>query len=235
MAYVANVLYIIAGLCNMTNKPAPLEDWPAFPCEEPDALELEEWIRKTDINLALCEYGSLVKGGVPPSLLGNLKPVNTAARGLVEQLTPEAIPKDEAARQAHNAKVHKANALEVIRKDTYNTGMRTSKNALAAVLEHVMRHTARHRLEELKAAHLMVDSTNPERNYHDGVGMYRDLKALTGVRDGPQAKLTEEVHEKRGRRCATPSSRMERHPRSSRPSARRSASTSSRASRSDSS
>ncbi|KAL1530415.1 hypothetical protein AB1Y20_001320 [Prymnesium parvum] len=168
------------------------EQWPEFPCEDPTATELDDWLRVWNASLRGLDVEAILRGATPPSTLIALSRP-TDLTDFVE-VTVAAEP-DTTKRLRHNAAVKKANRDEANRVESFDAGMLRIKNGFAGQLEKALRRTAPARLRRLKAACAIVGTAGA----YDGAAMMTALRALVGAR-GPTQRQSSAWHEKQWER-----------------------------------
>ncbi|KAL1495470.1 hypothetical protein AB1Y20_016836 [Prymnesium parvum] len=149
------------------------EQWPEFPCEDPTATELADWLRVWDASLKGLEVEAVLRGATPPSLISLSR-----ATDLTDFTELTAVDEPDAAKRLrHNASVKRAHRDEANRVEAYAAGVLRVKNGFAGQLEKALRRTAPARLRRLRASHAVAGVPGA----YDSAAMMLALRALVGV------------------------------------------------------
>ncbi|KAL1516039.1 hypothetical protein AB1Y20_002651 [Prymnesium parvum] len=167
------------------------EQWPEFPCEDPTATELADWLRVWDASLKGLEVEAVLRGATPPSLISLSR-----ATDLTDFTELTAVDEPDAAKRLrHNASVKRAHRDEANRVEAYAAGVLRVTNGFAGQLERALRRTAPARLRRLRASHAVAGVPGA----YDGAAMMLALRALVGVR-GPTQRQSSAWHERQWER-----------------------------------
>ena len=138
----------------------------AFPGEEPERAELEDWLDEASSMLRRNGFAAAMRGDTPEALLDLLAAKDVPDVAALDDEERTAAGRFDAAK--HDLLVAKAARDKASAERRFHSGLREHQNRLAAVFESALRPNASLRLKELQSKHEYTSTPG----CYDGRAMY---------------------------------------------------------------